>query len=395
MSAQTASKPIDSDRPEFKVLFGLLVVHFIGDLYMSFINPLLPVLADKFTLSLTQVGLLTGATRILAFVVQPTVGYMADRYRTRLFVLGGPLLTCVFVPLMGVTPYFGILLLFACLGSIGQAMFHPQAAGMVAGHAGRHGGLGMSIFGLGGTSAFALGPVAITWFVSAHGLESLPWTSTFGLIIFVVLIFIIPMPQHEGLQKKGFIGSLKESIGDVWRIILIIWAISVLRAFVQQSIMTYIPMLYSSQGMHLVSIGTVLSLSTLAGSISGLVCGHLSDRIGYRPIYYFSFILAAPALLAFVHAQGIWVFIIAFISGFIMFATMFPSVALAQKLAPKGRSMVSSLVMGLAFGAGGMMTPLTGIFSDHFGIQPVLTVVACLPLLALPAIAKLPRVKDL
>jgi FSR family fosmidomycin resistance protein-like MFS transporter len=64
---------------------------------------------------------------------------------------------------------------------------------------------------------------------------------------------------------------------------------------------------------------------------------------------------------------------------------------MAQELAPKGRSMVSSLMMGLAFGTGGMMTPLTGKLADVFSIRPVLTLLALIPLLTTGLIAFLPE----
>jgi FSR family fosmidomycin resistance protein-like MFS transporter len=42
--------------------------------------------------------------------------------------------------------------------------------------------------------------------------------------------------------------------------------------------------------------------------------------------------------------------------------------------------MVSSLMMGFAFGLGGTMTPIAGAFADAFSIRPVLAAVALVPL---------------
>ena len=71
-------------------------------------------------------------------------------------------------------------------------------------------------------------------------------------------------------------------------------------------------------------------------------------------------------------------------------ATLPLGAAMAQELAPKGKSMVSSLMMGLAFGTGGLMTPLTGKLGDMFSIRPVLMVVAMVPLLTTALIGLLP-----
>ena len=46
---------------------------------------------------------------------------------------------------------------------------------------------------------------------------------------------------------------------------------------------------------------------------------------------------------------------------------------MAQKLIPRGVSTVSALVMGFAWGVGGLFIPLVGIFGDFFGLQITLT----------------------
>jgi len=47
-------------------------------------------------------------------------------------------------------------------------------------------------------------------------------------------------------------------------------------------------------------------------------------------------------------------------------------------------------MMGLAFGTGGMMTPLAGKAADVLSIRPVLSLLAFLPLLTVVVIALLP-----
>jgi len=145
-----------------KVIFALTLVHFIGDFYNSFISPLSPLFVDKLNLSLTQVGIIAGMSRLLAFIVQPSVGYLADRYQTRWFILGGVLMAVVFIPLSGITPTYALLLPCIAVGSIGSAMYHPSLTGMVPVYAGRNAGLSMSIFNTGGTLSFAVGPLFIT-----------------------------------------------------------------------------------------------------------------------------------------------------------------------------------------------------------------------------------------
>jgi FSR family fosmidomycin resistance protein-like MFS transporter len=167
----------------------------------------------------------------------------------------------------------------------------------------------------------------------------------------------------------------------------------VLRAFVSQSFLTFIPILYAREGHTLVSIGFVISLFTVAGALSGLLAGHLSDRIGYRPIFAAAFLLAAPSLLLMLFLSGIWAYVGAALAGFFLFATLPLGLVMAQKLAPKGKSMVSSLMMGLAMGMGGMMAPLVGSLSDLFSIRIVLSGLALVPLAGLGLVAFFPEKK--
>lgn len=374
-------------KTDIKIIFALTLVHFVGDFYMSFVTPLLPVFVEKFSLTLTQVGLITGMSRFLAFIVQPPVGYVADHYRTRAFVLGGPFLAIVFIPLVGLAPSFVVLIILISLGSIGSSMFHPSSAGMVSAYAGRNFGFSMSIFNAGGTIAFGLGPLFITYFVGSYGLRASPFTTILGLVIMALLFRIVPLPKGEGLKNLGFFSSIKEVLGAVWKSIALIWVVMVLRSFVGQSFLTFIPVLLGKEGYSLVSIGTIVSLFTVAGAISGLLAGRLSDRFGYKPLFYATHGLATPTLYLLTFLSGKWVYPGVFLAGFFVLATMPLGVAMAQELAPRGRSMVSSLMMGFAFGAGGMMTVLTGKLADIFSIRPVLASLAIIPLLTTGLIA--------
>ncbi len=75
-----------------------------------------------------------------------------------------------------------------------------------------------------------------------------------------------------------------------------------------------------------------------------------------------------------------------------MLATLPIGVVMAQELAPRGRSMVASLMMGFAYGLGGVISPVIGKLSDLFSIQTVLMYVAFIPLLTLVIIFFLPDV---
>jgi FSR family fosmidomycin resistance protein-like MFS transporter len=383
----------DSSKVNTRVIFALCLVHFTGDLYGSFINPLLPVFADHFALSMTQVGLLAGISRVLMFIVQPISGYFADHYRTRWFILGGPILSIVFVPLVGVAPSFLFLILFVSLGSIGQSLFHPPVAGMISSYAGRHFGFCMSLFNMGGTLAFSVGPLIITYLVGTFGIRGTVPSILIGLPLMVILFKMVPHPEGEGLASRGFISSIKEALGAAWKHVALLWVVMVLRAFISQTFITFFPLLYSQAGYSLVSIGWMVSLYTLAGAGSGLVAGSLADRTRYKPIFVICFLLTAPAILLSLYLRGDWIYPCSFLTGFFSMAPMPLGVAVGQRLAPKGRSMVSSLMMGLALGIGGIMSPIVGKLADLYTIQAVLAWLPVAPLAAALLSLRLPEKK--
>jgi FSR family fosmidomycin resistance protein-like MFS transporter len=384
----------DTTKANFKILFALTLVHFTGDFYSSFISPLFPLFIQNMGLSLTQVGLISGIVRLLAFIVQPSVGYLADRYSTRHFILIGVLMPVMFIPLSGITIGFGTLLAVVALGSIGSSMFHPSVTGLVPVYAGKQAGFAMSVFNTGGTFAFGVGPLFVTWYAGRFGLNALPFTMVFGLLVAWYLYWSVPVPQSEGLRRLGFWGSLKDSLGSVWKTIICIWVVMVIRAVTGQSFLTFMPVYYVAKGFSVFSAGSMFSLFTVAGTISGLIAGHVSDRIGFKPVFIFTHTLMAPMLILFLSLQGHWVYLGAVMAGALVLATMPLGVAMAQTLAPKGRSMVASLMMGFAFGLGGLLSPLVGKLADIYSIHSVLMAVSMLPLLSLPLIFTFPRIRS-
>lgn len=377
-----------------KVLFALTLIHFTGDFYSSFMNPLFPVFIDKLGLSLTQVGVITGTMRLMAFIIQPTVGYFADRYQTRLFIFAGLGLVATCIPLTGIAPNFWLLLFLVALGSTGSAMFHPSVTGMIPLYSGSKAGFSMSIFNTGGTLGFGLGPLFITAYVATLGLSALPFTMILGLSVLCYLYFAVPCPQSEGLNRAGFFSALRESLGDVWKIIFLIWLTMFLRAVVGQAFLTFLPVLYVQQGFSVVQAGAIYAIFIISGTFSGLLSGHISDRIGFKPVFLGVFLVMGPALWLLLQFEGYWVYLGAVIAGSFVLAPLPLGVTMAQTLAPKGRSMVASLMMGFAYGLGGAISPLVGRLADNFSIRPVLTAMAVIPLLVVPVILLFPAVKS-
>jgi len=377
----------------YKIIFVLTLVHFTGDFYSSFFTPLLPAFVDKLDLSLAQVGLITGFVRFISFIVQPVTGYFADRHETRSFMLLGVFLLIFCIPFSGIAPNFWILIIILCIGSLGSSMFHPSTTGMIPLYAGNRTGFCLSIYNTGGTLSFAIGPVFITWYVAKYGLEKMPYTILIGAIAFIYCVKYLPVPVSEKLSTSGFIGSIKETLGKVYKPIFLILLTMVLRAVAGQTYMTFMPIYLTNQGHTLISVGFIVSLFILAGTFSGLLAGYLADRTDFKKIFFISHIFMCPALLLYLYLPGNFVYLGSFLAGFAVLASMPLGVVMAQRLAPKSRSMVSSLMMGFAYGLGGAISPFIGKLADIYGLENTLFYTAFIPLLTLILIAKFPKVQ--
>ncbi|MBT7259567.1 MAG: MFS transporter, partial [Desulfobacula sp.] len=232
-----------------------------------------------------------------------------------------------------------------------------------------------------------------TWYVTRFGLEKMPYTIIIGAIAFFFCIKYLPLPVSENLSHLGFIGSIKETLGKVYKPLLLIWLVMVLRAVAGQTFMTFMPIYLTDKGHDLVSVGFIFSIFILAGTFSGLLAGYLADRIEIKKIFFVSHALMAPALLLYLYLPGRFVYIGSFLAGFAVLASLPLGVVMAQKLAPKSRSMVSSLMMGFAYGLGGAMSPFVGKLADIYGLENVLFYSAFIPIVTLVPILKFPRLK--
>jgi FSR family fosmidomycin resistance protein-like MFS transporter len=79
--------------------------------------------------------------------------------------------------------------------------------------------------------------------------------------------------------------------------------------------------------------------------------------------------------------------------GFLLQSTLPVNVTFGQTLAPISAATVSSLMMGFAWGTGGLSVPFVGMLADRIGIERALVTMGCMPLLAAALALPLPSGK--
>ena len=157
-----------------RTILLLASTHFIVDGFGNILAPLLPLLIVRMNLSLAAAGTLQMCFQMASSVAQLGFGHLADRWRPRLLLLAGPLVSVPVLATIGLAPNAWLLALVLVAGGLGGAAFHPPAAALVHRFSGATKGLAMSVHITSGTLGQAVAPLVFAPFVQMYGLRATP-----------------------------------------------------------------------------------------------------------------------------------------------------------------------------------------------------------------------------
>ena len=357
----------------------LFTGHLLNDGFASFYAPLLPLLIDRLDLSLAMAGLL-GTTRILVnSLIQPGLGHLVDRAQRPSLVVIGPLLTVTAMSLIGLVSSFYQLLAVMVIAGAGTALFHPAAASLIGASKHSRRGLMMALFSSGGTFGGAIAPIAIVAYTHRFAIDQTYWLLVPGLIILAA--FAIPL-RSTLPPAKAPVHHERIRLRHIPRRLVFLWFAIVFRAMAATAFATFLALLVNERGGSAFVGAAAISVFLLTGAVGGFFAGSLSDRIGRKAVLLGSMALASPLLLLFLHGPTSLLLPIIAVAGVFALSSTPVGVVAAQECLPGRTGLVSGLVMGLAWGVGGLTLTPIGWLADRLGLIPVMTVVALLPLLA-------------
>ncbi|HEY1307208.1 MAG TPA: MFS transporter [Vicinamibacterales bacterium] len=365
--------------------------HFIVDGYGNILAPLLPLLITRLGLSLAAAGTLQMCFQLANSVSQLGFGHIADRWRPRLLLLSGPLICVSVLPLVGRAPGAVGLAMVLILGGLGGAAFHPPAAALVHRYSGNQRGLAMSFHITSGGLGQAVAPLLFAPFVQAYGLRATPILIAPAVAV-LLLVFLRRIPAIERLQDSHQAGGIR-ALRPYAKPLTLLYLIVVLRTLTSMSFSTFVPILLTQRGMTLAQAGTAASVYLFAVGLGGFFGGPTADRFGPRRVIIVSLVSAVPLLALAPQFTG-WMFVVILaIGGFLLQSTLPVNVTFGQTIAPISAATVSSLMMGFAWGMGGLSVPFVGMLADRIGIDHTLTAMAAVPLVAAALALPLPAGK--
>jgi MFS transporter, FSR family, fosmidomycin resistance protein len=361
--------------------------HFVTDAYGNMYAPLLPLLIPRLGLSLQTIGVLAMCYQLASSFSQLGFGTLADRWRPRVLLMGGPILSVLVLSTIGSVTSVPMLAALLLVGGLGGAAFHPPAAALVHAVSGTRKGLAMATHISGGSLGFAIAPLCFApavlalgatwaWCVALPGLAALGYT--------LRLIRRVHIPRTHEVQRWGLLRPYAKPLGLLYMIV-------VLRTLTASSLSVFLPVLLTRQGMGVSEASAAVSLYLFVSTVGGFLGGPLADAYGARRVIIWTLVASVPFLLLAQLTAGWTLTMLVSIGGLFLQSTLPINVTFGQQLAPVSAATVSSLMMGFAWGVGSLLAPIVGLLGDRFGLHAALAMTAVVPIFAAMFALPLPR----
>ena len=370
-------------------ILALSIGHFIHDVYSSFLSPLLPLLIEKLSLTLTQAGFLSTIMQLPA-LLNPYIGVLADRISVRYFVILAPAITAVPMSLIGVAPSYSILLLLLFITGISVSIFHVPAPVMIAQLSASRKGRGMSFFMTGGELARTIGPLVAVAGVSLLGLEGFYPVMVFGLTSTAWLYLKLRDVPVSDVYTKRNLSALQ-----TWRKLrYILWPLTLIlfsRGFMHAAMTAFLPTYINQETGNLWLAGIALTLFEVAGVAGVLTAGSMSDLFGRRKTLLVSLIGAPLCLFVFTLSGGWFRIAALLVTGFMLLSTTPVMLALVQEHGRHSPAAANGLFMMISFIARSAVVVVVGFTADRIGLQTTYLISAAMGLVGIPFIFRLPK----
>lgn len=391
------TRSIAAGNTRFGILSAISASHLLNDMMQSVIVAIYPLLQSEFTLTFTQIGIITLTYQLMASILQPLIGLYTDKYPQPYSLPIGMGFTFSGLLILSYASSFGIILIGVSLVGIGSSVFHPESsrvARMASG--GRH-GLAQSFFQVGGNFGASLGPLLAAICIAPYGKGNLVWFSSAALIAIFILLQVSKWykQQNSIKSKKGLAEPVnplprKMIISSLLVLLVLIFSKNFYTASISNFYTFYLIEKFKLPLETAQIYLFVFLFSVAAGTMIG---GPIGDKIGRKYVIWGSILGTAPFSLALPYVSLFWLGPLTVIIGLILSSAFSAILVYAQELIPGKVGMISGLFFGLAFGMGGLGAALLGIVADKTSIETVYVICSFLPLLGIFAVF-LPNLKE-
>jgi FSR family fosmidomycin resistance protein-like MFS transporter len=390
MASQTIQAAETSKEEDFQTGEVLTIVggHFVHDTFSAFLSPLLPLIIERLSLSLTLAGSLQAFMQ-LPSLLTPFIGYMADRVSVRYFVIIAPAVTATLMSLLGLASNYATLVIILLATGASVACFHAPAPAMIGRISGSQVGKGMSFFMAGGELGRTLGPLLVIWAITTLTLDGYYQIMVIGWVTSFILYLRLRRIPARGSTPK----DLKAILPTMWRLFWPILIFIFFRAFLLVPPSIFLPTYMNLKGSSLLLSAGALSIWELAGVGGALTGGILSDRMGRKIILLVGLASAIILTIVFLNVSGWLLAPVLLALGFVSLSGTPVLFAIVQEHLPDNRAVGSGIFIAMNFLARPLAIVVIGLLGDNFGLDTAYFWGAIISIGAIPAIYFLPELK--
>jgi len=374
----------------FAILVALSVSHLLNDTIQSLLPAIYPLLKTSYSLSYTQIGLITFTFQVTASLLQPLIGIYTDRHPKPLSLAVGMGFTLVGLLLLSRAGNFPAILMAAGLVGVGSSIFHPESSRLARMASGGRHGFAQSLFQVGGNFGTALGPLLAAFVVDGGGQSSIAWFSIVAITAIMILYRVglwyrnhlnLKASQGHGnrAQRETGLSPRRVTLSIIILLLLVFskhfYLVSLSNYYTFYLMDKFAVSLQNSQLFLFLFLGSVA-----AGTIAG---GPIGDRFGFKFVIWCSILGILPFTLVLPYANLVWTAVLTVPIGFIL-ASAFPAILVyAQELVPGRVGMIAGLFFGFAFGMAGLGAAILGRVIDFTSIGFVYKLCSFLPMIGL------------
>jgi MFS transporter, FSR family, fosmidomycin resistance protein len=394
-TAPAAQRVRSSQNSALSILFALSLCHLLNDSIQALLPAIYPLLKGSFSLSFTQIGLITLTFQMVGSVFQPVVGFYTDRHPKPYSLVVGMGITLVGLVALALAPSYHAVLLAAGMVGLGSAIFHPEASRMARLASGGSHGFAQSVFQVGGNAGSSIGPLLAAGIITRYGRHYILWFTLLALAGMYILAHVGSW-YRQHLNERSQTPEVHHHPVAPARVpfLLVILLCLMFSKFFYLASMTNYYTFYLIQRFGVTVPQSqfylfVFLFAVAAGTIAG---GPIGDRIGRKLVIWISILGMAPFALLLPHADLFWTVVLSIINGLIL-ASAFPAILVyAIELLPGKVGTIAGLFFGFAFGLAGIASAVLGKLADATSIVYVVKVCSLLPLIGLLT-AFLPQLK--
>ncbi len=365
----------------------LVLGHFLTDCYMGMVLPLVPIIRERFGLTLAAAGSIAVVTSLTGSLAQPLLGILSDMTRRSYLVGLGVMLTGVGICTFGMAGSFWGMMGLIALGGLGCGAFHPPGSALASAAGGERRDLTQALFSPGGIVGYSLGPVLGMWLYHTRGLDGM-WP---GMIVGLAAGPLVGLASRslEGgkgdphpappppVHRNGELMSRRSRAGALGVLTAVVFS----RSAIVIVFSSYLALLLEHRGVPDTQWDWVIMAFVFAGGVAGIAGGQLARMMGRRWLTVVSMGLAGPALLGFVQTHGLSSWALLVIGGAAVQTAVPVNIVQAQLLLPRHQSLASALMMGFCWGAAAFVAPLFGRIADLTSLPFALSLSCAIPAL--------------